>query len=63
MITEDFLSSPDVIDEAELSLVTDSGEFLFENVFLTNEIIDAQKEVIITLGEIVETRSHDAVVL
>jgi len=32
VITEDFLSSPDVIDEAELSLFTESGAFLFKNI-------------------------------
>ena len=33
-ITEDFLSSPDVIDEAELSLSIESGAFLFEKLLM-----------------------------
>lgn len=31
----------------------------FDNIFLNNEIVDTQKEVIFTLGEIVETRSKE----
>lgn len=31
----------------------------FDNIFLNNEIIDTQREVIFTLGEIVETRSKE----
>lgn len=31
----------------------------YDNIFLNNEIIDTQREVIITLGEIVETRSKE----
>ena len=31
----------------------------FDNIYLNREIIDTQKEVMITLGEVVENRSHD----
>lgn len=31
----------------------------FDNIYLNNEIVDTQKEVIFTLGEIVETRSKE----
>jgi response regulator RpfG family c-di-GMP phosphodiesterase len=31
----------------------------FDNIRLTREIINTQKEVILTLGEVVETRSHE----
>jgi response regulator RpfG family c-di-GMP phosphodiesterase len=31
----------------------------FENIYLNKEIVDTQKEVIVTLGEVVENRSHE----
>lgn len=31
----------------------------FDNIFLNNEVVDTQREVIFTLGEIVETRSKE----
>lgn len=46
--------------EKDLIMVFSSNVSVgFDNIFLNNEIVDTQKEVIFTLGEIVETRSKE----
>ncbi|MDD2367265.1 MAG: DUF3369 domain-containing protein [Desulfuromonadaceae bacterium] len=49
------------MDRELLRLFSSNVSIAFKNLDLNSEIIETQKEVIITLGEIVETRSHELV--
>lgn len=49
------------MDRQLLKLFSANVSVAFKNLDLNSEIIETQKEVIITLGEIVETRSHELV--
>ena len=55
---KDFI--PSSFDEKQmLSLVNEKIGIAFENLFLNNEIINTQIELIHVLGEIIENRSHE----
>lgn len=49
------------MDRELLRLFSANVSIAFKNLDLNSEIIETQKEVIVTLGEIVETRSHELV--
>lgn len=49
------------MDRELLRLFSANVSVAFKNLDLNSEIIETQKEVIVTLGEIVETRSHELV--
>lgn len=49
------------MDRELLRLFSSNVSIAFNNLDLNSEIIETQKEVIVTLGEIVETRSHELV--
>ncbi len=42
-----------------LKILSSNVSVAIDNIYLNNEIVDTQKEVIFTLGEIVETRSKE----
>ncbi len=55
---KDFI--PSSFDEKQmLSLINEKIGIAFENLFLNNEIINTQIELIQVLGEIIENRSHE----
>lgn len=51
--------SMDSIDSELIKIFLSNVSVAYENIYLNNEIIDTQKEVIFTLGEIVENRSKE----
>lgn len=56
------VEAPDVYTELQRDLVrmfANNAKVAYDNILLNSEIIDTQKEVIVTLGEIVETRSKE----
>jgi response regulator RpfG family c-di-GMP phosphodiesterase len=46
-------------DKFLIEILTSIISSIYENVLLTKEIEDTQKEILFTLGEVVETRSHE----
>lgn len=57
-----YIESPKSFTELEIDLIkifSSNVAVAFDNIYLNNEIVDTQKEVIYTLGEIVETRSKE----
>ncbi len=51
---------PESLDEKQLlTLINEKIGIAFENLFLNNEIINTQIELIQVLGEIIENRSHE----
>jgi response regulator RpfG family c-di-GMP phosphodiesterase len=46
-------------DKDHVEILTSIISSIYENVLLTKEIEDTQKEILFTLGEVVETRSHE----
>ncbi|CAN2046906.1 3'3'-cGAMP-specific phosphodiesterase 2 [Candidatus Magnetomoraceae bacterium gMMP-13] len=47
------------IDKDLISIFSTNVTIAFKNIFLNKEIVETQKEVIFTLGEVVETRSKE----
>lgn len=57
-----YIESVRRFSELEIDLIkifSSNVAVAFDNIYLNNEIVDTQKEVIYTLGEIVETRSKE----
>ncbi|MGB3368077.1 MAG: DUF3369 domain-containing protein [Acidaminobacteraceae bacterium] len=57
-----YIESVRAFSELEVDLIkifSSNVAVAFDNIYLNNEIVDTQKEIIYTLGEIVETRSKE----
>lgn len=46
------------IDKELLEIFSTNVAIAFDNIYLNQELVDTQKELIFTLGEVVESRSH-----
>ncbi len=57
-----FLKSCDHLNKLDRDLIrifSNNVAVAFENILLNKEIVDAHKEVMLTLGEVIENRSHE----
>ncbi len=57
-----YLRAPEVINEFDKHLVNvfaTNITLAFDNIMLNRDIIDTQKEILYTIGDVVETRSHE----
>ncbi len=52
-------TAPDELQRDLVRIYANNAKVAYDNAMLNSEIIDTQKEVIVTLGEIVETRSKE----
>lgn len=55
----DQLNLKDEIDKELLELFSSNISIAFDNIYLNKKIVDTQKEIILRLGEVVESRSND----
>lgn len=55
----DQLNIKDDIDRELLELFSSNISIAFDNIYLNQKIVDTQKEIILRLGEVVESRSYD----
>lgn len=55
----DHLNMKDEIDRELLELFSSNISIAFDNIYLNHKIVQTQKEIIMRLGEVVESRSHE----
>lgn len=55
----DHLNLKDEIDRELLELFSSNISIAFDNIYLNHKIVKTQKEIIMRLGEVVESRSHE----
>ena len=55
----DHLYMKDEVDRELLEMFSSNISIAFDNIYLNHKIVDTQKEIIMRLGEVVESRSHE----